>query len=272
MKAQMAIQNLLREKLVEIQRTQPRYSLRAFAGKVGVHVGALTYIINGKRNISRKLAERITRKLLLDPQQRSEILGLFPEPSPKRVLAHLSRTPLPPEAFEPRFLQLSASQFKICAEWEHFAVMSLARCQDFQSTAEWIASRLGITPSRARQVVSRLLELGLLESDSEGNLRRSEKSYQTSDDGADISLKRHHEQSLDLAKESLHRDSVAIRDFTSITLAIDPKKISAAKERIRKFEDELSDFLERGHQTEVYRLSVQLFPLSKLDIIEGDSK
>lgn len=258
MQEQVAVQNLLREKLAEIQRGNPDYSLRAYARKVGVHPGALTYIINGKRNVSRKLAERITRRLLLDPQQRSEILSLFPEKIRYRKQSD------PRATLEPRYLELSAAQFKIAAEWEHFAVMSLAKCEGFQSDSEWIAKRLGITSTRAKQVVERLLQLGLFQLDESGHINRTEKSYRTSDDVAEISLKRHHEQSLDLAKESLWQDDVKNRDFTTITMAIDPRKLSTAKERIRKFEDELSDLLETGHKAEVYRLSVQLFPLSKI--------
>ena len=92
--------------------------------------------------------------------------------------------------------------------------MSLARCEDFGGRAEWIATRLGLTPTRSRQVVERLLQLGLFTLDATGKLSRSEKSYRTSDDVADLSLKRHHEQSLELVKESLFRDDITIRDFT----------------------------------------------------------
>ncbi len=264
MKEQMAVQNLLRSKLSEIQKQNPQYSLRAYAKKVGVHVGALSYILNGKRNVSRDLAERITRRLLLDPQERSEVLNLFPEK--KKIAATQSEM----QAYEPRYLELSASQFKIASEWEHFAVMSLARTKDFQSSKEWIAKRLGITESRAAQIIERLLDLGLFQIDSEGNLTRSEKSYRTTDDVADISMKKHHEQNLNLAKESLFRDHVLDRDFTTVTMAIDKKKLSTAKELIRKFQDELSDLLETGNQTEVYRLSVQLFPLTVLE--SGEKK
>jgi uncharacterized protein (TIGR02147 family) len=259
MQEQIAVQNVLREKFAEIQRGNPRYSLRSFARKVGVHVGALTYIMNGKRNVSRDLAERIATRLLLDPQQRSELLGLFPEKVKYRKAANANEAP------ESRYLELTASQYKIAAEWEHFAVMSLVNCEDFKSDAEWIAKRIGITPTKARQVVERLLQLGLFEMNEVGELTRSDKSFRTPDDVADLSLKKHHDQSLDLAKESLFRDDVSIRDFTTVTMAIDPKKLSMAKERIRKFEDELSDLLESGHRTEVYRLSMQLFPLSKFE-------
>lgn len=260
MKEQLALQNVLRTKFAEIQRQNPRYSLRAYAKKVGVHVGALTYIMNGKRNVSRKLAERMARRLLLDPQERSEVLGLFPEKRKRPVQGT--------EAFEPRYLELKASEFKIAAEWEHFAVMSLARCKDFVSTPEWIARRLGISPTRAKQVVDRLLQLGLLQSDSKGKWTRSKQSYRTTDDVADLSLKKHHEQTLDLAKESLFRDGISIRDFTSLTMAIDPRKIGETKELIRNFEDQASEILESGHPTEVYRLSVQLYPLSKIQKLE----
>jgi uncharacterized protein (TIGR02147 family) len=151
------------------------------------------------------------------------------------------------------------------SEWEHFAVMSLLNCADFNSTPKWIGTRLGVSEFRAKTVIDRLLELELLQKKPDGNLSRAKKSFRTSDDIANLSLKKSHEQSLDLAKESLYRDSVEVRDFTSITMAIDLKKLNAAKELTRKFQDEMSDLLETGDQTEVYRLSMQLFPLSKLN-------
>ena len=258
MNEQLAIQNLLRSKLAEIQKANPQYSLRAYAKKLGVHVGALSSILNGKRNVSRDLAERISLRLLLDPQERSEILRLFPK---KRS----SRNPgLATESLEPRYLELTASQFKLIAEWEHFAVMSLLNCEDFESSVEWIANRLGITTSRTEMVLERLLSLSLLNRDERGNFARSQKSYRTSDDVADLALKKYYEQSLESARTSLYQDSVKVRDFTSTTMAIDPTKLSIAKERIRSFQDELSDLLESGHRTEVYRFSMQLIPLSKL--------
>jgi uncharacterized protein (TIGR02147 family) len=272
MKEQVAIQNLLQEKFMEIQRGNPRYSLRAYARRVGVHVGALTYIINGKRNVSKKLAERITTKLLIEPQLRSEILALFPDKIKYRKTIRAGRDPEARETTGTRYLELNAMQFKIAAEWEHFAVLSLVNCADFEGSCEWISKRLAIPPTKARRVVERLLDLGLLTRSGDGTLSRSKVSYQTSDEVAEISVKKHHEQSLDLAKESLFRDDVKIRDFTTLTMAIDPSRLKAAKDRIRGFEDELSDLLESGNREEVYRLSVQLFPLSRIESDKGVNK
>lgn len=260
MKAQLAIQTLLQTRFAEAQRTNPRYSLRGFAKKVGVHFAALSAILNGKRNVSRKLAARIAERLYLDPQERAELLVLFPE-----TKASARRGIAKGEVIEPTYLELNAQQFRIAAEWEHFAVLSLLQCAEFRSESPWIAARLNITEARAAQVVARLLELGLVALDGGGKLARSERNFRTPDDVADLSLKKSHEQTLSLARESLYRDSVEHRDFTAVTVAVAPKNLRAAKEMIRKFQDDLCDRLEDGERTEVYRLSVQLFPLSKLE-------
>jgi uncharacterized protein (TIGR02147 family) len=98
----------------------------------------------------------------------------------------------------------------------------------------------------------------------DGELTRSEKNYRTPDDVVDSSLKKGNAETLDLARESLYRDAIDERDFTAVTVAVNPKNLRTAKEMIRKFQDDLCDRLEDGTRTEVYRLSVQLFPLTKL--------
>lgn len=257
MNGQAVLQKLLQTRLHEQQRKNPRFSIRAYSKKVGIHFAALSAILNGKRNVSRKLATRVADRLYLDPQERSELLGHFPE-----ARKQINRNNLSPQ--EPKYLELSAQQFKIAAEWEHFAVMNLLQCSHYKSSLSWIARRLNLTESRTSQVVQRLIDLKLVTLDSKGHLTRSKANYRTPDDYADISLKKMHEQTLDLARESLYRDPIEHRDFTTVTAAINPKNIRTAKERIRKFEDDLCDLLEEGERTEVYRLSVQLFPLTQI--------
>lgn len=258
MEEQLAIQNLLRSQLLLAQSKNPKYSLRSYSKKLGIHVGALSYIINGKRNVSRSLAEKITRKLLVDPGKRAEILSLFPEKRKYQTVAQKEAAP------EPKFLQIEASEFRLIAEWEHYAVLNLIKTKDFQSDVAWIADRLGITATRTRDVIERLVILGFISKDINGNLSRVAAQLRSSDDTVDMSVRKSHDESLELARESLHRDEVKERDFTSITMAIDPAMIDAAKERIRKFQDEILDILCADEATEVYRMSVQLFPLTKL--------
>jgi uncharacterized protein (TIGR02147 family) len=258
MKEQTAIQHLLRTHFVDLQSKNPSYSLRSYAKKVDVHVGALSSIMNGKRNVSRELAERIARKLLIDPQKRTELLTMFPEKRAyKRAQEKVQEGP--------RYLEVEASQFKMISEWEHYAVLSLMNCADFTDEPVWISKRLGITENRTLEVLKRLLDLQLIKRNAEDKLVRTQSAIRSSDDTVNLSLRKSHEVTLDLAKESLNRDGVHERDFTYVTMAIDPRNISEAKERIRQFQDELSDLLESGNRTEVYRFSTQLIPFTKLN-------
>jgi uncharacterized protein (TIGR02147 family) len=258
MEEQLAIQTLLRENLLLAQSRNPKYSLRSFSRKIDIHFGALSSIMNGKRNVSKELAEKITRKLLIDPQKRNEILSLFPEKRKYRTLAEKEAAP------EPKFLEIEASEFRLIAEWEHYAVLSLVRTKNFKNNPEFVAERLGITVNRASEVIDRLLTLGFLKKSPKGSLIRIEANLRSSDDTVSMSVRKSHEENLELAKESLHRDSIHQRDFTSLTMPTDPAKMSKVKEMIRKFQDDLSDMLEGGEQTEVYRLAIQFFPLTRL--------
>jgi len=196
---------------------------------------------------------RIADRLLLDPQERSELFSQF------RMLRYQSEL----EGQTEEYRLLSAAQFRVVGEWEHFAVLSLMRTKDFKSSADWISERLGLTSARVRDVIQRLVSVGMVELAADGELKRVSSQYRTTDDIADLSLRKSHHQSLELARNSLERDSVSGRDHTWVMFAMDPKKLGMAKEKIRRFQDELSELVEAGDQTEVYRLSMHFFPLTR---------
>lgn len=258
MDEQLAIQNLLRSHLLAAQSKNPKFSLRSYSRKVGIHAGALSSIINGKRNVSKSLAEKITRKLLIDPQHRNEILSLFPDKRKYRNTVEMK------EESGTSYLEIEASTFKLMAEWEHFAVLSLIKTHDFKKDPAWIGERLGISKFRANEVIDRLVELGFLKETVDGELVRVHANIRSSDDTVNLSVRKSHEENLELARESLSRDHILSRDFTTLTMAVDPAKMTVAKEMIRKFQDDLSEVMETGDITEVYRLSIQLFPLTKI--------
>jgi uncharacterized protein (TIGR02147 family) len=259
MKDQVAIQRILQSRLTSARAKNPSYSVRAFSKKVGVSAGTLSLIMLGKRTISRKLAEKITKNLMLDPQERAEILKLFP--SSKREIS----TGKPPSPFDLNYLRLTADQFRLVAEWQYFAILNLTATRGFKSYAEWIATRIKQPAASVTDALARLKRLGMLRETPEGNLERVRPHYSTTDDVANESLRKSHHQSLELARESLEADSVLIRDFTWLTLPIDLRKLPLAKTLIRKFQDEFMEAMRDGvsDPDEVYRLAVQLFPLTR---------
>ena len=65
------------------------------------------------------------------------------------------------------------------------------------------------------------------------------------------------------AIDSLEKDPIDVRDMSGITMAISTRKLPEARKLIMDFRRKLCAFLEDGHKDAVYRLNVQLFPLSQ---------
>lgn len=229
----------------------PSYSLRAFARFVGLSPASISELMKNKRRISAKTAEKILLKLKVDTDKVESLTLSLQRPSLTRGKKR-----------DKQYIRLSNDQFKVVADWYYFAILSLAETKDFCAQPEWIATRLNITVAQAENALTRLERLEMLTRDSENNLVATGKTFGSSNEISSDAVRYSHHQAFELASNSLERDPLDLRDFVSIFMAIDPDLLPEAKARIRSFRNELSQFLEQGNRREVYRMSVQLFPLT----------
>ena len=236
MKTEASLQKVLHERLNELRTKNPQYSTRAFAKKLGISSGAMSEILNGTRVVSRKIATRFCDRLLLDPVERSQVLGEFPE-SKKTLRAN-------PEVLH--YLKLSMDQFKMMSEWYYFAILSLMQTADFVADIAWVAQRLGLTKTTATQAVDRLCRLNVIKIEADGRWTRSSSGHRTTDDFANLSIQKAHTETLEMSLKALENRPVEERDFTSLTLPLDYEDLPEAKQMIRKFYDE---FYQRFNNT-----------------------
>lgn len=255
MDAQLQLQRILQSKLSELRSRNPQFSIRAFARRLGMQASATNELLKGERTASRQLAERIADRLHLDPTEKFELLKCFPQRVRRKKGAD-------PQA-QRDYLRLNSDQFSILSDWTHYAILSLIRTADFQSDPEWIANRLGVKKSKIASGLERLERLALIENKN-GKWKRTYARVDTPDDVANPSLQQSHIGDMELAKESILRDPVRLRDFTSMTMPTSVRLLPKAKEIIRAASDEIANLLSSEPSEEVYRLSVNLFPLSRL--------
>lgn len=253
MSAQATLRNELQDRLDSYRVRNPAFSLRAFAQKLGISPATLSRILTGKRGASKKLAEQFAEKLCLSPQKKDEILALFPA----------TRSYKSDESVSNQSLQLTMDQFKVVSEWYHFALRALLKTEDANDSPQWLAKRLGISKTQAASALERLNRLGLIERDRQGRFVATSLSYFSPDGTPSGTIRKNHAQHLELALDSLEQDEVTIRDFTNLTFAIDPDKLTDARKLIRKFRQQMTKLMEPGPKKEVYSLCVQLFPLSE---------
>ncbi len=248
LETQVIIKGLLHDRFTQAKQKNPHFSLRAFAKKVDIHFATLSGILNGRRKISQKLGHQIVDKLGLDPQTKADLFSQF---------AHLTTKGT-------HYQRLSDDQEKVMLEWEHSAILALLDCEEFQSDFRWIGKRLNISPDRAQRVVERLVALRMIEVSEEGEFQEVAEGFRSSDDVSNITMRQATLNMMKNAQTSLQRDPVEVRDFTYTTFAVNPKNLAKAKEQIRVLQDAICDGLEEGEKTEVYCISMQLFPLTQV--------
>jgi uncharacterized protein (TIGR02147 family) len=249
----------LQSELTRRCRKNPRYSLRAFAGHLGMDPGAFSRILSGKRPLSPKLARRLADSLSLAPDDQLKFLNSVAQDRAWQGLQSL----VGPAPCEETALELGHDTFQVIADVYHYAILELTFVEGFQDDCRWIGKQLGITAIEAQLALARLLRLGLLERVN-GKLRKSNRLLTTKDRHVTTpALRRHQKQVLSGAMESLEKDAIDERDITSMTMAIDPDKLPLAKRLIAEFTRQICESLECGRQRRVYQLGVSLYPLQR---------
>lgn len=242
----------LHEELAARRARNPSYSLRAFARALDLGSSALSEILNGKRRVSTRVLERLAKKLCWEPETTQQLMT---------QTLRASRRPAAPR--QSYYTPLDADAFRVTAEWEAFAILSLTETEGFRSDPSWIARRLGISLAKTKSTIERLERLKMLVRDGDDGLRPTGVQYATTDDIANLSVRKSHFENLELAKTSLERDALEARDFTALTFTLDPDRLPEAKRALRRFRDQFGARMESGRKHEVYKLCLQLFPLSR---------
>ena len=242
------IRIILLEEFVKAQTRNPHYSMRAYAKKLGLSQSAVSEMLSGKRTITQKSARRII----------SAITGNEPD----EALALLDSIE---EKNTHKFHPVNVEDFDIISDWHHYAILSLTETKDFQSSEAWIAERLGIDEELTSNAIKNLLRLEMLQKDDNGQLRSTNKQFEFITSIPSIALRKANGQNLELALKALEKVPLTLRDFTAITLCFDPARIEDGRKMIKNFRRQFNRVMEAGHKKEVYKLCIQLFPLSRRD-------
>lgn len=252
---EVTAKNLLMTELTRRQTRNPSYSLRAFARDLNIGATTLSDVLSNKRSLSKINLHKVIERLAVSPLEQQKLWGDYKLKAQKQ------------ESDER--IYLDETMFRLISDWHYIAILNLAKLKNNLASPLWIAQRLGITQSDATEALERLLELKLIKK-QHGRMLRTAKPLGTTKDIPSAAIRKHHTQNLHLAEESLHRDPVHTREFGSITMAVNPERLPLVKDLLTKTRKKVADLLDHGATSEVYTLSFQLFPLTKLEILTED--
>lgn len=225
----------------------PQYSLRAFARDLEIHSGTLSGILNQRRTVGAKLLAQLITKLPLSRAEKKKILSEMITPTSLRTDK--------PQLIDEDIL-------KVIKDWEHYAILAYVQLRKAKHSPGDIAKALGLTHSKVLKALNNLENVGLIKREA-GKIQVTFKALMTSRGIPSAALREAHEQYIEKAKNALHEVEPIERDITGTTMAISHKNLPKAKELIQQFRLDLCDLLEQGEIDDVYRLNIQLFPLTR---------
>ncbi|MCL2101744.1 MAG: TIGR02147 family protein [Fibromonadales bacterium] len=159
---------------------------------------------------------------------------------------------------------VEANLYDYYKEWHHSVIRELAANVSSESEiSKLLVPKIPMPQVKAS--IALLLKLGLLEKDSEGSYRQTNKHLTTGENVSSMAVRKHHENMANLAVTALERISKEERDVSGITMGLSKKGFEAVKAELANFRRRIKEIAMQSENEEesVYRMNLQLFPLSK---------
>ena len=247
------------------------YSVSAFARDLGVSQPLLSLILNHKRALTIAQANRIAVLLDLSPKQSQDFLELAWQNLPtgarvsKKLLELKARQKK--SAFASLDYALKPDLFQLAAQWYPLAILDLSTVEGFQSDSRWIAKTLGITHEEAQTAIQQLIQLGLLEKDAKGTLRKKQRYLSLPTKKSHSAIRSFHKKSIRRAEQILDQknsENPVKNKISSTFMAVKLDRLDEAIERIEAFHKDFAQFVSDGSCQEVFQLNIQFFPITQI--------
>lgn len=257
---------VMRNELEKRSTLNPRYSLRAFARDLDLSPSHLSGILNGKYGLSRQGAIYIARKIGLSRTETEFFV--------QSVESVHGRSQLTRKAALEKLVQLKTKkiphqlkldQFRVIADWFHFAILQLTYLKSFKPTFAWVAKALGLQEIHVSEAIERLRRLNMLQI-KDGQWHLIEGTTETDFNIPSEAVKTFHTQLIEKSKQALRFQSIDDRDFRSTILSIRKDRIFEAKAALKKLHAEFCEEIsgDLTDKDQVYCLSTQFFSLTDI--------
>jgi len=247
------------------------FSLRIFSKNAGFHSSNfLYYVMKGKRNLSLERLDKMTKALMLNPEEAIYYKKLvsFNQAKSSSEKENLAKEIVRSKVYK-KIKPLAQFQFLYWAHWYNIVIREMAALETFQEDPHWIAKSLcpPITTEQARNSLKFLLEFGFLKRNQEGKLVQSQPNIFTSNQKFLLSTEQYlqyHQDMIERGKEALTRFPTKDRQISTVTVSLSEEGKEKIMEMINKFRKDLLAFSnENENLSGVYQINFQMFPVAQ---------
>ncbi|MBF0433710.1 MAG: TIGR02147 family protein, partial [Fibrobacteria bacterium] len=208
----------LRDYYLENKTKNKYFSYRYFASKAGIKSpNFLKQVIEGDRNLTRKMLEKFTSALKLRGNELKYFQFLVQFNQAKTTAEKQeSYTGLRRilESVDPRLI--SRDLYYYFSKWYNVVIRELVCMHNFNDDFSKIARSVSppIRPSEARKSLALLLELGLLEKTEEGNYIQKDPILSTESEVKSMVLRKFNARMIECALDALDTHSISERHIS----------------------------------------------------------
>lgn len=240
------LRSIVFQTLEEAQRLNERFSLRAYASKLDVPASFLSEFLSGKRVLSPERATKIINKLSLKSGKRLELLSKLNLNRP------LERT------------QISSEHYYVVSDPMYYSLLCLVETKNFSLDYNAIGRKLGTTEMSVKNYMAKLLELGFISVNEDGEFFLSTPHLITTDGIPNDCLKERHRANLSNAISAIDGIEIEEKFFGFETLAINPSDLAKFRKLANDFLDQVVTLSNANlDKEEVYEFNINFYPKTK---------
>ncbi|MBF0432044.1 MAG: TIGR02147 family protein [Fibrobacteria bacterium] len=244
----------------------PGFSFRKLTVSLGLASPSyISEVIKGKKNLSQKLILKLSKTLSFSDLecQYFELLVKFNQSKSMEEKNHFFKQL---SKFRSSLAKtIHTAQYKFYTKWYYSAVWSFFGMNNRESDPSKIAREIfpQITAAQVKESIKLLLEIGLIKKMANG-YSVTENHISTEYPFRGMVAVEYNQNMLDMAKSALKTVPAKSRQYNTLTFSISEQGFGTIKERIRSFQEELREIIERDQKEDrIYTLSMSLFPNSK---------
>ena len=245
----------------------PKFSLRFLAKKANfASHGLLKFLMEGKRNLSKKTLVKLSPALGLDKARASyfENLVFFNQAVDleEKGLYYEKLLQTPGKS---SFKNLQYAQLQIFRKWYTIAIREMINSKGFRISPEWIAGRFlpKLDAREAAEALDVLLTTGLVRKTANG-LKTVDPDITTNDEVKSFMVMGYHDQMMKVAAWAQEGIPGRDRDISSACFSIREADLPNLKKQLQLMRKELRNFAAKeGEGERIVQVNIQMFPLTR---------
>ncbi len=256
----------LKDYFAYLKQTSKSFSLRKLAKDLGLSSPSfLSEVVSGKKNLPQKLVLKLNNVLKLSDQNFSylDLLVQFNQARSMEEKNYFFQKLSKYRGSKAKVIH--RDQYKFYTKWYYSAVWTYFGINQKERNPSKIAEEIfpKITKNQVEASINLLLELGLIHKTANG-YAATQKHIVTENPFSGMVASTYNTVLIDMAKDNLTKVKADSRQYNVLMFSISREGFSNIKERIRSFQEELRDIIERDSgEDRIYTLCMQLFPNSK---------